>query len=127
MKKIFLFMCLVLLALPIASAELLAEDIHLSRIRIGDYGYVNGDYMDSYVYVVNSNRDYSLRDATVSVRVMNGDVYDSSGAFDVRSNKAVSRSLYTETLGLAPGEYLVKVSLDAGDIRKVKYRYVIVE
>ncbi len=42
MRKM-LIIALILLMVPFASAKLLADDVHISRIRIGDYGYVRGN------------------------------------------------------------------------------------
>jgi hypothetical protein len=126
MKKIFLVACLLMMVLPFANA-ISADDVHLNRIRLGDDGYVSGGYMDSYVYVFNSNAEDSLWDGTVSVRIMDADIYGSSNLFDVRHEEGVSQSMYTDIYGTAPGEYLVKVTYNNGDVHKTKYRYITVE
>jgi hypothetical protein len=127
MRKLFFAACILLMVLPFASATLTADDVHLSRIRIGDYGYVSGGYMDSYVFVFNSNTEDTLWDGRVTVRVLDADVYGSSNLFDVKYEKGVSQSLYADTDGTAPGEYLVKVTYSNGDLHKTKYRYVTIE
>jgi hypothetical protein len=131
MKKIFfaacvLLICVLLVILPVATA-LTADDVHLNRIRLGDYGVVSGGYMDSYVFVFNSNSDDTLRDGRVSVRFMDADVYGSTNMFNVRSGDGISQSLHTDIDGALPGEYLVKVSYMNGDVHKTKYRYVTIE
>ncbi|MFH1399534.1 MAG: hypothetical protein ABIG95_05475 [Candidatus Woesearchaeota archaeon] len=122
MKKLILLFGL-LLTLPFVSAKLHSEDIHLSRVRIGDYGLVSRQEMDTYVYVYNDNPDDWVKSATVSIRIMDADIYDSSGVFDVKSKRSSGRNMITEH-DLAPGEYLVKISLTANDIHRTKYRYM---
>ncbi len=126
MRKV-LAVVLLLLMVPFASAGILADEVHLSRIRLGDYGYVSGNDMDSYVYVYNDNSDSKLRDGSVSVRIMDSGVYDTSGKFDVGRNTGAGRSMVTPVDELAPGEYLVKVTYSNGDIHKTKYRYVYID
>jgi len=118
-KTLLIFGFLVLI--PTATA-LLSEDIHLGRIRIGDYGYVVTPEMHTYVYVFNDG-DSSLKDASVSMRIMDTDVYDISGQFDLKRGHATSKSMMTD-IDLPAGEYLVRVSLRANNIHRVKYRYI---
>jgi hypothetical protein len=126
MRKLFFIACILLMVLPFANA-IIADDVHLNRIRLGDYGYVSGGYMDSYVFVFNSNTEDSLWDGRVSVRIMDADIYGSSNLFDVKHEKGVSQSMYTDIDGTAPGEYLVKVTYSNGDIQKTRYRYITIE
>jgi hypothetical protein len=128
MRNLLIFALILVIVMPFASARLLAEDIHLSKIRLGDYGYVWGKEMESYVFVVNSNPDYGSQDGRVSVRLMDDSIgaYSSTGSFDVRSQKGVGRTLVTQLDGEPAGEYLVKVTYTDGNIHKTKYRYVIV-
>ena len=126
MKKIIAVLALILMVTPLASAGLLSEDIRLSRIRLGDYGYVRGDELDTYVYVYNENSGSSANDGSVEVRIMDSDVYSSSGSFDLKRNSGEGRNVISDVSGLAPGEYLVRISYTSNDIRRVKYRYITV-
>ena len=118
---------MILMIVPFASARLLADEVHLSRIRFGDYDYISGRELDSYVFVYNDNPDERVRDGSVSIRFVDEEVYDSSGLFDIHSREGVGRSMITPIDDVAPGEYLVKITFTTNDIHKTKYRYVIVE
>jgi len=129
MRNLLIFALILVVIMPFASARLLAEDIHLSRIRLGDYGYVYGKEMESYVFVVNNNPDWGSQDGRVSVRFMDDSLgaYSSTSSFDLRSQKGVGRTMITPLDGEPAGEYLVKVTYTDGNIHKSKYRFVIVE
>jgi hypothetical protein len=127
MRRLIFAALLLLILLPFVSADLLSDDIHLSRIRLGDNGYVSGRYMDTYVYVFNSNPDHTAWDGRVTMRFVDDSVYGTSGLFNVRSMNGVGQSMLTDIDGTAPGEYLVKITYTNNDIQKTKYRYVIVE
>ena len=123
MKKLFVLMVLVLL-LPAASAKLLSENILVNRIRLGDYGYVTGPDMDSYIYIYNNNPTKDLEDVRVSIRILDADIYDSTTSFNLKDGNGIGKSLITPINGLESGEYLVRITVSSGDVRRVKHRYI---
>ena len=129
MRKL-IFVCLILLMmLPFASASIFSDAIHIARIRLGEWGLISsGNPMDSYVYVYNENAENPVTDGKVSVRVMDADVYDSSGGMTIRHDTGRSESFVTDLDDAAKGEHVVKVTFTAADgVRKTKYRFVDIE
>lgn len=127
MKMLLLGVCLMLLLAGFAAAALMSDDLQIGKIRIGDNGYVSGGVMDTYVYVHNSNPDYSARDGRVTVTIIDEGIYGSSSDFNLKPGKSSGQTVYTELYDVDPGEYLVKVSYVADGVHKTRYRYVIVE
>ena len=125
MKKVLILIALVLL-LPAASAKILSEDIHINRIRLGDYGYVTGPDMHSYVYVYNDYPCRDLKDVRVSLRILDADIYDSSNYFTLPKKEGIGKTFITPINGIQPGEYLVRIVVYSGDVRRVKHRYIYV-
>ena len=125
MKKVMILLAFLLL-IPAASADLLSEDIHISRIRLGDYGYVTKPDMESYVYIYNNHPTRDLKDARVSIRILDADIYDSTPTFNLKDGDGVGKSLITPINGIQPGEYLVRIVVSSGDVRRVKHRYIYV-
>lgn len=119
MKKLVLLV-VILLVLPFVAAS----DVRMS-VRLGDYGYVSGPDMHSYVYIWNGG-DSKLRDGYVSIRFVDDGLYDSSRSVSIRKNNGFGYNLYTPLDDVSPGEYLVKITYRSKDTRRVKYRYVFV-
>lgn len=125
MEKWVFVVLMALMVLPLAGAAVLNEQVHLSRIRIGDSGFVSGGHMDTYVYVYNGDSEEKVRDGSLSIRLMDEEVYDSAGDIRIKPNEGKSQSFWTDLDYAEEGEHLVKITFTAADgVRKTKYRYV---
>lgn len=116
---------MMLLLLPVVNA-ITSDDITIPRIRIGDYGFVTRPEMDSYISVSNNCRTKSLRDAVVSIRILDTYVYDSK-IIDVKKKESVGTHFLTPIDEVEPGEYLVRITVYKDGIRRVKHRYITIE
>lgn len=125
MKKMVIILAF-LLVLPIATARMQSEDITIPRIRLGDYGHVTGPEMDSYVSVCNNYPCRTLKDVTVSIRILDADIYDSRN-IDVKKKECTGTNFMTNIEHVEPGEYLVRITVYKDGIRRVKHRYITIE
>ena len=112
--------------LPFATARLSSDNIQINRIRFGDYGYVRGPDMNSYIHVYNNNDCCDMDDTSISFRILDTDVFDSEAGLRIKDGEGYGKSFMTPVDGLH-GEYLVRVTVSSGGVRRVKHRYVFID
>ena len=125
MKKVWILFALFLMV-PIANAKIISDDIMIGAIRFGDYGYVRGPDMDSYIYVYNNEDCYNMKDTSINFRILDTDVFDSATGLRIKSHEGYGKTFMTPIDGLQ-GEYLVRVTVASGGVRRVKHRYIFIE
>lgn len=125
MKKT-IFLLTLLLILPIVSAGVSRDDILIGAVRFGDYGHVTKPEMDSYVYVHNNARCCDMEDTSISIRVLDSDVFDSETGIRIKDGEGYGKFFMTPIDELPEGEYLVRVTVSSGGVRRVKHRYIFV-
>ncbi|MAG08118.1 hypothetical protein CMO89_01490, partial [Candidatus Woesearchaeota archaeon] len=96
------------------------------RLPAGDF-YFPGESMNMRFGLENKG-NADIKDLRINAMLMDTNIFASTGAFDVRRGRTVSKSLYLDIPDdIEPGDYYIRIGVGNPNVRKVKYRLITIE
>jgi hypothetical protein len=102
--------------------------IEMSSIRLpaGEF-YSEGDSFDLSFNLENKG-NVDIKNVRIDARIMDTGIMGSTGDFNIRRGRTVSKSLYLDIPeDMEPGDYYMKVSYGNPNSRRTKYRIITIE